>query len=81
MQLVFFLSTLASINVLVSYRGKWRGLVDLEGSSSQLWALFLFTRPCNNRCSQGEVIKNTVKASQLLLSPLCPFSCQRKYRQ
>lgn len=42
---------------------------------------FPFHRPCNNRCSQGEVIKNTVKASQLLLSPLCPFSCQRKYRQ
>lgn len=49
-----------------------------RSSSSQLWTFFLFTLPCNNRCSQGEVIKNRVKASPLLLSPLCPFSCQEK---
>lgn len=75
-----FCAALASINVLVSV-GEWRGLVELEGSSSQLWALFLFTQTRNNRCSQGEVIKNTVKASQLLLSLLCPFSHQRKDMQ
>lgn len=51
---------------------------QFRSSSSQLWTFFLFTLPCNNRCSQGEVIKNRVKASPLLLSPLCPFSCQEK---
>lgn len=69
----------ASITAIAGNRQECRGLVDLEGSSTQLWAFFLFTRACNNRCSQGEVIKKQSESiSTPPLSPLPILSLEKR---